>query len=245
MIIVLHQRQIKILELLRNSKQETTAQQLALHLEVSIRTVKSDINDVNAIITSFNCKIESKARKGYWLTYKNQEARDALHTFIYQLDESDTPIYRYERIHYIIQKLLVVDYHIKLEDLAQELSISRSALSGDIKEVKRLLKYYRLKVVSRPNYGIIIDGSEIDKRLCIEEYFLPVHTQNKYHQNSNIYYDLKDDSYIKRITNDLLEILNKYGLVISDTLFNNLLFHLSLSIKRCEFYNYVKEMMSH
>ncbi|MTE25099.1 HTH domain-containing protein, partial [Microbacterium sp. ZXX196] len=55
------------------------------------------------------------------------------------------------RVHYIINRLLLTDKNLKLEDLADELFISKSTIQNDLKEVKELLKSYDLKVEKTGN----------------------------------------------------------------------------------------------
>ena len=44
-----------------------------------------------------------------------------------------------ERIAYLIRKLLMVDYPLKLDELADEVFVSRQTINGDLKEVRKLL----------------------------------------------------------------------------------------------------------
>ena len=58
------------------------------------------------------------------------------------------PKYRYERVNYIVKKLLTVDYYLTIEDLVDELYISRSTLTADLKEVREIFKDYNLELIS-------------------------------------------------------------------------------------------------
>jgi len=153
--------------------QTLTSQALSLILDVSIRTVKYEIKEIREIlaINKLGCIISSK--KGYTLDVADVEFSD----YLKELDTSRKlrvidkfRSNNYKRVFYILEKLLTEGNYIKYDDLAQEMYVSKSSLNIDIKEVKRLIKKYQLNLVSKPNYGIKIEGDELNKRLCISEY---------------------------------------------------------------------------
>lgn len=73
---------------------------------------------------------------------------------------------------HIIRRLLIADHFLKLEDLAEELFVSRSTLNNDFKEVKRTLKNYGISIDARPNYGIRLKGDEMRLRFCMSEFII-------------------------------------------------------------------------
>ena len=61
--------------------------------------------------------------------------------------------------------LLLADDYRKLDDIADELWISRSTIDRLFKDVKETFERYHLKIVSKPFYGIRLEGNELNKRL--------------------------------------------------------------------------------
>ena len=87
---------------------------------MSVRTIKTYIKKINEKIMPYGVSICSKARNGYWLEIKDNADLNQIYALIDKQTNTkydETPKYNYERINYIIKKLLVVDYHIKMEDL--------------------------------------------------------------------------------------------------------------------------------
>lgn len=240
----LHKKQSMLFQQLLETKQTITSNQLALVVGVSVRTIKTYIQEINERIIPLGVKICSKAREGYWIETEDQADMEQI---IALMDKNvavkydETPKYHYERINYIIKKLLVVDYHIKMEDLMDEIYISRSTLTADLKEVRSLLAKFRLKVTSRANYGIIIEGSEIDKRLCICEYFFHYNQKANYTIDSeNMFNTGRNKGEYDEIVKAIQDVCERFGMELSDFSLNNMAIHVSIGMRRCTFYNYVK-----
>lgn len=241
---VSHKKQSLLFQELLKLNQPTTSYQLSFVIGVSIRTVKTYITLMNQQLTPYDICIKSKAGEGYWLEFgENAQLEKAKKIFDQELQDSfeEIPKYNYERINYIIKKLLVVDFHVKLEDLMDEIYVSRSTLTQDLKEVRKLLKKFRLVLVSRANYGIIIEGSEIDKRLCISEYFFHYNQKANYTiESENMINTGKNKEEYNHILNYLKLVCEEYSCILSDFSLNNLAIHISIGMRRCTFYNYIK-----
>lgn len=236
-------RQFQILEFIYNAEDYVTASLLSTNLGVSVRTIKSEIGEINQLIKIAGCRLDSKNGKGYRLI-KEDNFDDVLLKNIcpgqFSVDEKNSINSYSERMLYAIKKLLVIDYHIKLEDLADELFISRTMMSQIMKEIRTRLSKFRLKVISRPNYGIFVEGSEIDKRLAIAEYFFHEDQSNDYQLEVS---HMFSNTGAREEYDKMLEIVRRnsklFGIEMSDFSMHNLVIHLNISISRCKFYNYV------
>lgn len=240
----MHKKQSLLFHQLLEETKPITSNQLSLVVGVSVRTIKTYIQEINERIQPYGVRIASKSREGYWI---EQEPNADL-TQVYALMDKqaiekydEPPKYNYERINYIIKKLLVVDYHVKMEDLMEEIYVSRSTLTADLKEVRKLLSKFRLKVTTRANYGIIIEGNEIDKRLCICEYFFHYNQKANYTIDSeNMFNTGRNKEEYDEIVTSIQTICDEYHIELSDFSLNNLAIHVSIAMRRCTFYNYVK-----
>ena len=233
-------RQYQILEMISDAF--ITAETIGEHLNVSIRTVKSEISRINEIIEKADCKIISKSGKGY-LLYKGENFdQDLLISFYPEKYDNNIPDSYYERVIYIIKKLLVIDYHIKVEDLADELFISRASMAQIMKDVRQRLTKYRLKLISRPNYGIFVQGDEADKRLAIAEYFFHDNlTDEDYQLETNKMFNNEDaKNEYQKLIQIIKDICDQYKIEMSDYSVHNLAVHIYIAIRRCTFYDYVK-----
>ena len=68
-------------------------------------------------------------------------------------------------------KLLIGKPSYKAEELMDTFYISRSTLTQDLNRARTLLAKFRLEIDVNLRRGIGVAGDELDKRLCIAEYF--------------------------------------------------------------------------
>ncbi len=74
------------------------------------------------------------------------------------MDSSEIPDSPIERNQYILKYILYNNTYIKLEDLANSLYVSKFTILNDIKRIKPILLKYNLILVSKPYYGVKIEG---------------------------------------------------------------------------------------
>jgi transcriptional antiterminator len=217
-------------------KNTLTAQELSLILDVSIRTVKYEIKEIRENLASCSLGGISSGKKGYTLEVNDGDFAEYLKALdtskkLRVIDKFRSN--RYKRVFYILEKLLTEGNYIKYEDLIHEMYVSKSSLNIDIKEVKRLIRKYHLYLVSKPNYGIIIEGEELNKRLCISEYIFHNETILDEHYTK---YDKKDirslQTKVTKIEQILRESAKKYEIILSDFSFNNIAIHIYVLIVR-------------
>ena len=224
----LTKRNIKILKILFDAGDYVSSIRLADELDISIRTVKSEIKSINAIISLTNSFIISKYGKGYLLKLSNQFDKSLVEgkRFNHFFDSNQ------DRIIYILRKLLLADNYIKIEKLADDLYISRGLLTKILKDVRSQLIRFRLSIVNKPNYGILIKGNEKDKRLAISDYFF----HSDIELNTEYLKDFSKIGYNKQKNRDLFkyidEILYKYKIDLSEYSVNNLIVHLYITLSR-------------
>lgn len=224
----LTKRNIKLLKILYDAGDYISSIRLADELDISIRTVKSEIKSINAIIALTNSFIISKYGKGYLLKLSNQFDKSLVEgkRFNHFFDSNQ------DRIIYILRKLLLADNYIKIEKLADDLYISRGLLTKILKDVRSQLIRFRLSIVNKPNYGILIKGNEKDKRLAISDYFF----HSDIELNTEYLKDFSKIGYNKQKNRDLFkyidEILYKYKIDLSEYSVNNLIVHLYITLSR-------------
>lgn len=71
------------------------------------------------------------------------------------------------RVSYILFKLTEAEGYIIINDLADEMNVSRSTLNNDLRKAKSISRKYSCKIFGIPNKGIKIQGSEFNIRLLL------------------------------------------------------------------------------
>lgn len=229
---MLSARMEKILRELMAAKNPVTGSYLATINGVTTRTTREDIKNLGSILKEHGATITSIISKGYLLEIKdNHKFRKFLQT-LSQNNSADgkIPDTPEERVTYIIRKILLNDY-IKLDDLADELYISRSTIQQDMKHVRNILQKYGISLEPRPNYGLKAVGDEIKKRFCLSEYLFERNEKKKSPFFTPLSSSLSVEE-VNKIKSIILKKIDTYQITLSDIAINNLLIHIAIACER-------------
>ncbi|EQG75400.1 PRD domain protein [Clostridioides difficile DA00165] len=230
----MHKRLLTLFKLLNESDDKITCKTLSNHLKVSERTIRNDITSINGTLEKNGAIIKIKKGEGYYI--------DILNLALYQqylalisddiMDSSEIPDSPIERNQYILKYILYNNTYIKLEDLANSLYVSKFTILNDIKRIKPILSKYNLILVSKPYYGVKVEGKEIDIRRCI--------SNNMINRNFENYIIGITDREIELFNNvDLIELqrvvlseINKFNINFLDFNLKNFIIHLAITVSR-------------
>jgi transcriptional antiterminator len=245
----LSDRQEQILSVFLQTKGIVTSKHLALITNVSTRTIKKDIVELNAFLADYNAVVYSKASAGYWLQSNSSFLFQQLKTKLKNKrlpNQQEIPQYRYERVNYLVKKFLTIDYHLKIEDLMEELYVSRSTLIIDLHEVREFFKSYELSLETKPGFGLSVHGDEITKRICIADVFFHASVSTGFYATDNVMFvSQTNQSEITFIKDLIQEKIAVYDIQLSEQSVQNFIIHIIIAIRRWRFYNYVKPDDSH
>ncbi|MCJ2146488.1 BglG family transcription antiterminator [Bacillus sp. B19-2] len=226
-----------------------TSTYLANELNVTSRTIRSDVKELDRLLSKHGAAVQSIRGAGYRLSIKNDRLFRQLlqHTFH---EELSTPVFPNERILYLLKRLLLTEEYVKLEDLAGEMFISKSTVQNDMRDVKKRLKPYDIELKIKPNYGFKLKGDEMKLRSCIAEHLFPKRETDTDIMNTRISILPKEELAMIRQT--ILEKISEDHISLSDIGLNNLLIHVAIACKRIRsgkhvslYSTDVKEVMNH
>jgi lichenan operon transcriptional antiterminator len=211
-----------------------TGEYLATVNHVTARTTREDIKDLDALLNNHGAKIISVISKGYTLEIWDKPVfQQYLHSIFVEntLSHVSIPKTPEDRVTYIIIRFLLNDHYLKLDDLADELFVSKSTIQQDIKNVKEILQKYDITLEARPNYGLKAVGDEIKVRFCLSEYVLDRKKQSTNTIDSPLP-SIFDDENMEAIQEIILRQIKKYQITLSDIAINNLFIHIVIARKR-------------
>ena len=139
---------------------------LTRHFQISQRTLRSDIHNLNEELSGFDAQIIMKRSQGYALEIKEGQTRALLENMLVneeekQLDSAD------KRINHIIIKMLYANTYLTQDALADEVFVSINTIINYLKTIRLILSKYQLTLQTKANLGYIVTGEEADKRRCI------------------------------------------------------------------------------
>jgi len=150
---------------------------LARQLNVSIKTLRKDIAEINEIVGSRGFSIVSHKGDGYAISVSDEDAcaefRDKIVNNYLQSYYYSSP--ERERVHYIIRRLCTSEHRVTISSIADELNYSQSMISKDMNTVRTILEMYSVQL-SSDKYGMYLSGSEWNLRaLILFEFHIKMH----------------------------------------------------------------------
>jgi len=193
-------------------------EELAFLVHKSSRSVRKIIRLINDEIIQFGAQIESGTNFGYRLTTKD------LKTLQSEIDkwEAENAITDENRVTRIISILANQKNYIKIDDLCDQLYLSRTQLKQSLNNLRRYLKAHNLGLEVKPHHGIRIFGDELDIRRAISK---QIFEKNKSRLPSDEFGSIKDIVTSCFVNTDYL---------ISDDALNDLVKQIAIQCQRIE-----------
>jgi lichenan operon transcriptional antiterminator len=237
---MLNTRMTVIIRELMKADTPVTSEFLAKVLDVTSRTIRNDVRELESIVTDFGAEIKSIRGTGYQLIVHDdnlfrhllQEAADNKRE-----QNGEIPTLPEERVRYVIKRLLLTEEYIKLDDIADELFISKSTLQNDLRDVKEVFGRYDITLESKPNFGLKVNGEEFKLRLCIADHVFKNIENEMDIQYSHVPSFLKED--LDSIRKIILDRIIYHNIALSDIGLNNLVIHIAIAYNRIKNQKYV------
>lgn len=212
---------LKIYRILSDRKYHR-AIDIANKLNISDRTCRKHIKDLNDILIKNNLEIISKPRYGYIIKGDILKEKDIFGSRI-----ENIPISSEDRIQYLLEKLIYSDSYIKLDDISEMIYTSTKTLSLNIKSIEKILENYGLKIERKPHYGIKLVGQEINIRNLLVDIY-----EKKLNENRAL--EVESKYKLDDIGSIAMDFFNKSGIKISDIALQNLVVVIYVSIIRSD-----------
>src|SRR5574337_125219 len=162
-LLSMNTRQTALISFLVKEAHYVTTKTLATKFEVSERTLAKDLNLLANFLVSEHMPLvlERKKGTGIWLKGSEHDKEKLLRlvaTNTLNIEEDE------------LQKLLI--FHllqtpngvIKLDELADQLFVSRRIIQEELKKLRVFFQHYGLEIISKPGVGTQLIGDEDNKR---------------------------------------------------------------------------------
>lgn len=167
MSLHLSKREIKILLLLLDLEDSVTTKSLSETFQVSVRTIKYDLENIRAWFKDQNVVLQTRRNKGIWLDIPDSE-RLTLKNEILEVERFETYPDQEFRVNQIILRLLLGNSPLTSQTIADELQVSRNTIINDLDKAETLIATYGLKLNRQSRLGFSIIGEENQIRLLME-----------------------------------------------------------------------------
>lgn len=209
-----------------------TSKEIGEVMDLSSKTIRKEINQLNSVIKDKGAIIESKPGKGFIFTIKDKDKfqlflkKDWYKYAYYQEEDGDKNL-RYVNI---LRMFLFSNSYIKQFELAEVFHVSESQINKDLPYVRKILESYDLELVSKPYYGMKVEGCEKNIRLAIK---------NEIGEDPILFEGDKDRELFRKIQEIIDEMDFGEDYYMPYVNFKNLVIHLYISILRIKQKKYI------
>lgn len=226
-------RKRKIAKELLDSQHPVTSDYLAKSLGVTSRTIRSDLKQMSEEGKALGLEIVPFRGVGYVLRFQDEQSHRRLVSWLAEDREpANIPTLPGERVNYILRKLLIAKDYITLEQLADELYVSKSTIDHDLRQAEKLLEPYQIKVLKKPHHGLKVVGNEINLRFCLSEYFSKGAILERDERHADPGYAFLPEQEVSRIRAIILNYVELIPVKLTDMALNNLIMHIAIAINR-------------
>ncbi len=196
-------RQRRLLHFLAKQTDFVSGLDVAAYLNVTSRTVRNDVIEINDAL--FNSGISIHSKRGYGYSLKSDDPR----TLSELTRDTNSFLSRDERIRYIAIQLCLAEEPINLYDLEDEMFVSRTTLEHDLTALKKqcFLKSPFIRLIRHKN-AISFEQDERKIRMLMTQTITASWDYSS--DGSTLFkYDYLDRKFISRIMKRVLEFTEK------------------------------------
>lgn len=170
-------------------------------LSVSMHTLQKSIDQLNEILDG-DIQIKQQGSQLTLEVYDYARLEDIMADSLRKESDFNSPN---KRSSYLIRRLIQSSTPLLIDDLADEIGVSRTTINKDLRRVKKLAATYQISISGKPNRGLEVIGTEFNLRLFY------IHHVYDYFDSATLTDDTLDflesryqDFKIPRKTQDLL-----------------------------------------
>jgi len=153
------EREVEIIKILLSRDEPIVVDELAEKLNVSNKTVRNDLKNVENYLDEKGLKLLKKPGTGIIIEGPENKKLD-LSTELSNTSKFMEPFSPEARKNYILRRLFMSNKNITIKELSDELFVSKVTIHKDLEAVEGWLSKYNLKLIKKTNYGIEISGDE-------------------------------------------------------------------------------------
>jgi len=226
----LNKQEIAVIRLLMANDDYVSSYEISASSGISRRMVREIVPSLRDRLAQEGIELESRTNKGYRFNGLTLKTRNRLLEMIEEGEKtvSQIPDDMFNRQIYINRRLIEADDYILVDDLADELLLSRTAISSLLKDIRVILKKYRLTIEQRPYHGIRVNGNEIDKRHALTDFNFTAFS------DTAMFYDFMDTLAADETAweRDVLDVFRRYDIIFTDIALCDLLIGIAVQIAR-------------
>ena len=216
----------KIIEILLDHPEGMKGEDIASRLQVSSRTIRTDIKRLQELLEVHGIKISAVTNRGYKL--ERQDVHEVLMNVLPEVSSQEVLSDKNKRLLYLVGyflKALLENKSVTQGELADEMYVALSSLKVYLGELRDFLSDYFLQIVTYRNEGLRLKGDENDIRTCIVDY-------QREMRNPNIHGLIFVEVSSQEINFLIEEVMKQCSLQLTDVARESLCLQMALAVRR-------------
>ena len=222
----MNQRIHAIVHILNDSRTGASISYLSEQFQVSQRTIRNDLKEINDLLQQNNLPKLSVNRSGGIIT---EDGFDQILPSIAAGDFYDYKLSPEERIQAAAAMLVSASGYVTLAAIAENLFVSRATTIGDLNGIRRVIEQGGLELVSRANKGLYVADKESDKRTFLLRLLQNEQTHGQNVVSRHISVQAGDPAVIQKIISEQEHVHQQF---LTDSSFRDIQFQLGVMINR-------------
>ena len=227
-----------ILQLLRSRHQFISIRELAEHLNVSSRTIHRELKQVERTLAENKLSLLRVTGSGIRIEGDNAQM-EALQEQLRDAVEVDTT--QEERLLHLLYLLVEAAEPVKVAYLANEVQLSKTAISVYLDALEARLADYSLSIVRRRGVGVELEGEENEKRKVLVQLMMEqldqasIYSFTKDYEEQTLHQFLQNIIKVQSMTTVekyVMDHLTKLPYSIADNAYVALITYISITIQR-------------
>lgn len=146
-----------------------SSEELSKICNVSINTIRKEIDLINDYLEDHGCFIDTKIASGYFLTLdKPEQAKPFLTQILKEFRQFRYLNYsEFSTAYTIAMKLLTAASYTSIDSLVNSLYCSKSTVLRTLDQTQLIFDQFHLELKNKRNYGLYLEGDEWSKRICL------------------------------------------------------------------------------
>lgn len=241
----MRERLIRLLNILANSEGENI-KRLSEELDVTTKTVRNEIKEINELLASNNLP-NFLVKNGLIINNLTQNQRVNLIDRFALKSQSDFYLSPNQRLIYLLLEFLSAKDPVFIVNEQDSLQVSKSTMDSDMRDLRRLVQPYGLRITTDPKKGVRVVGNERAIRAMFEDVLTHEPSVLAFFDDSfsnlnslttkvNTMISFHDVKFIKKT---LLSIFPKSPMINNDNYFRQIILLIIIWIVRVKNQNYV------
>ncbi|MFP3888144.1 BglG family transcription antiterminator [Priestia filamentosa] len=215
--------------LLSESDEHVLVQDLADRVNCSEKTIRNDFKAIEDYLMKYSSALlVRKPGLGVYLEIEEAEKID-LFNRLYRVHNRTKYESDEERILDIAYNLLMNVKSVTAQEMATQHFVNRATIKKDLDNIEKWLSRFGLTIISKQRVGLMIEGSEKDKRKALARLSDLIRNSDFTHQfikKQFLYHE------VEFVMKELKALQKRHSLFFTDDTFESLLTHTLLMIRR-------------